>query len=156
MVLFARSSAVIDRRYRSKLRGRPPPVRISLRPSRSGLRPLVSRTAGQTEAEATEPVIWGVKAVSRDNSRLLGAVIPTAATIPADGGALQIPTPFKYISAHVINPELIRLFLSNWMRLSSRIIFRPTHGIQIIAPSISIFIRFFFPTARSPLPLRIC
>ena len=53
--------------------------------------------------------------------------------------AEAILAPLPRISAHVINPKFVRLFLSNWMRLSSGIIFKSPHSIQIIAPSVGIF-----------------
>ena len=102
------------------------------------LESLVSRAAGQTESEVVVLVVRADKADASGNSGL--TVAPATATDAAVGASDQIEAPLKHISAHVINPELIRLFLSNRMRLSSRIIFRPTHSIQIIAPRISIFL----------------
>ena len=100
---------------------------------------LVSRTAGQTESEVAVPVARAEFAAG-GNSGGVSAVAPSTATeSPVGGVELQIEAPLPHISAHVINPELIGLFLSNRMRLSWGIIFRPSHSIQIIAPRVSVF-----------------
>ena len=132
---------------------RPPPVcQLSGSASKHGipsapfsfrlsLRSLISRTAGQTEAEVVVAVGRADVAVAVGDSAVVRKVGPAAAADATGGGPVQnIGAPLPHISAHIINPDFIGLFLSNWMRCPRGIILKPPRSIQIITPRISIFL----------------
>ena len=73
------------------------------------LRNLVSRTAGEAEAEAVVPVVRVVVAPVRDGAAER-AVAPGAAAEAAEGADL-IPAPLPNITAHVIQSKLVRRLL---------------------------------------------
>ena len=110
---------------------RPPPVyQLSGSASKHGipsapfsfrlsLRSLISRTAGQTEAEDAAAGVRVVVDAAAGDSAAVRIAVPAAAADATVGGSGQIGAPLPHISAHVIKAEFIGLFLSNWMRIPS-------------------------------------
>ena len=116
------------------------------------LESLVSRTAGQTETEAINPrAPFMGEAAEGDGAGGRRVERVAAADFPAKHCLSFIPAPLVNISAHVINPKLVRSFFSDRMNLPSGIFFHPRHGIKIITPSICVAFGIFSSSCR-PLP----
>ena len=91
---------------------------------------LVSRTAGQTEADDSVPEVRVEVDVAAGNSRVVGVGVPATATDAAVGGvAHHIEAPLPHVSTHVMKAELIRLLLRYRMWLPFSVILNRNHAV---------------------------